>query len=248
MDHPLLPFMAALFMGDYPGEMPSAPLPPPPPPLPPRRKVSEPRHLHPFSPIPLPPRNVPRKPAIDVGYTELKKSPTFYLKLASAILKFLSSMTKSENGKLQEFLRESIRVEHVSGLAWLVQIVELSLIGSVDNTGDENAHVKSSKAAAASFADEIQSFARDLFGVVHEMVMSGAIDEQLHGVFLRELGLVAICWPLRVSLSLLSLLGRILICRLQRRAMEDVQGDDPLAVNIWKGCVQGGEHSIQGGT
>lgn len=228
--------MAALLMGETPGDIPSAPLPPPPPPLPPRRKVSEPRHYPVFTPIPLPPRNVPRKQTINVCYMELKKSPTFYLKLASTVLKFLSSIIQSESERLQAFVKESIRVEHISGLAWLVQNLENSIAASRETAeGDGNANAKDK--AAVAFTDEVQSFARDVHAMVHEMVMSGVVGEQLHGVFLRELGLVTKCWPLHIPLSSLSLLGRVLVCRLQCRAMEDVQGDDPLAHNIWKGCV-----------
>lgn len=87
-EHPFLPFMSSLIRPEGPAmETPAAPVPPPPPPLPPRRKVSvEPLFL-PSPTVTLPARNLPR-PLLPERYTGLKKTPTFYLRLALAVLRY----------------------------------------------------------------------------------------------------------------------------------------------------------------
>ena len=226
-EHPLLPFMSAFLMGEA-TDTPLAPIPPPPPPLPPRRKISKPL-LRPVSPK-LPPRSIPRKQTLERSYTELKKSPTFYLNLGAAVLKCLSrGLICSDNGNVQRFLDENLNVEHVSGLAWLIQNIEITQKGS---EGDGTLKAK----AAVNLGEELQSFASDLMEMAHEMIMNRSIpNKDLHSIFLRELGLVSKCWPLQILPNTLSLLGRILICRLQQQSMEGGQEDDHLALGIWKG-------------
>lgn len=98
-----------------------------------------------------------------------------------------------------------------------------------------------------NFITELSSVGMELMEMLQEMIVSGVIGQQyLQGVLLNELGLSAKCWPLKIPPASLSLLGRVLVCRLgegQGGTMTapaegkngDKNGDDPLAVNIWKG-------------
>lgn len=229
-EHNLPPFMAALFLRETP-ETPAPPIPPPPPPIPPRRKISEPI-LRMTSPD-LPPRHIPRKQAPELHYSEVKKKPGFYLKLATATLRCLSSgLVCSDNPRVQKFLCENLQPEHVSCLAWLVQSVDSTL------TSGNNKEAKSK--VVANLGEDLHPFSRELMEMVHEMIMSGAINhERLHRVLLHELGLGLSPkrWPLHVSLNSLALLGRVLVCRLQHWSESEPQVDDPLTVSIWKGWV-----------
>ena len=90
---------------------------------------------------------------------------------------------------MQKFLREKIQAEHVSALAWLVQTVESTL-----DTGGAKSKVVS------SLGSDLSTFAAELMGMSHELIMSGTLShEMFHGVLLRELGLNAHCWPLQVG-------------------------------------------------
>ena len=206
---------------------PTAPAPPPPPPLPPRRRVSEPL---------LPPRFIPRPQVItEPRYTEMKTKSGLYISLASAVLKCLwSGVVRNENRTMQKYLHEKLQPEHVSCLAWLIQNVESTL--SKEELKSDG--VKS-KIVSNLGEEDLQCFASELMEMTHEMIMNGAIDHDvLQGILLHELGLNTRCWPLHVTPTSLSLLGRVLVCRLQQHQSDDKKqrsDDDPLAVNIWKG-------------
>lgn len=242
--HPLL-LMAAMLMGDEvstPGT-PSVP-PPPPPPIPPRRKVAD-------TSVPLPPKTiqVPRfQLQLQEGGTDsrpfsaetLKKKPGFYLWLSSAALSCLSSgFVKNESSKMQAFLKKKLQAEHISSLAGLVQNIHSTLQSLEDEP------------KLKAFCAELVSFGRDLFDMLNEMIMSGVMNhEYLQGVFIHELGLSMKCWPLHITPTCLSLLARVLVCRLQQQSLKKQEKerdekekkgaaqpslDDPLAVGIWKG-------------
>ena len=131
---------------------------------------------------------------------------------------------------MQTFLRKKLQAEHISSLAWLVQNVHSSL-QSLE--GDPK---------LKTFSTDLVGFGRDLYDMLNEMIMNGVINhEYLQGVFVHELGLNTKCWPLHIAPTSLSLLARVLICRLQQHSLKK-QGDekeqavdDPLAVGIWKG-------------
>lgn len=227
-EHPFIPFMASLLLGEPP-EMatPTAPAPPPPPPLPPRRRVSEPL---------LPPRFIPRPHvSAEPRTTEMKTKSTLYISLALAVLKCLwSGVVRNENRSMQKYLREKLQPEHISCLAWLVQNVESTL-----SMGDSKSDEVKSKIVSNLGEEDLRVFASELMEMMHEMIMNGAINHDvLQGILLHELGLNTRCWPLHVTPTSLSLLGRVLVCRLQQHQSEDKKqrsDDDPLAVNIWKG-------------
>lgn len=226
-EHPLIPFMAALLLGEPPkmATPASAPAPPPPPPLPPRHRAAKPEDL-------LPPRSIPR---MELHYPELKKKPGVYFRLASIVLKCLSNgVVRSEHRNMQEYVHKKLQPEHLSCLAWLIHNIESTLSKGESKSGEVKSKIVSNLGE-----EDLRSFASELMEMVHEMIMSGAINHGLlQGVLLHELGLNTRCWPLHVTPMSLSLLGRVLVCRLQRhQSGEERQrsDDDPLAVNIWKG-------------
>ena len=224
-DYILLPFLPNPFASREEVVMPSPLPPPPPPPLPPRRE-------------PLPPRAIPKphlRPPHHTHSVELgRKTPTLFLSLASAALKCLSVGLAGVSTPL---LGKKLLPEHVSCLAWLVL--------NVDST--QQSIVKEPKSKlATSLGDSLVLFGTSLMTVIQEMIMSGAINhDYLQGVLLHELGLHTKCWPLSISPMTLSLLGQVLVCRLQKQAAErgtedgqdklPAQNDDSLAVSIWKG-------------
>ena len=72
---------------------------------------------------------------------------------------------------------------------------------------------------------------------LRKLIVTGALNHEFHhDILLNELGLTPRCWPLSLPPSPLSLLGLVMVCRLQRRAGAE-DGDDRLAVSIWKGYV-----------
>lgn len=119
-------------------------------------------------------------------------------------------------------MTKKLQHEHVSVLASLFM-----------NTTDPSAQGDSSKTRAV----ELGAFASMLTDTIHEMVIGGMIGhDRLQGVLLHELGLNPKCWPLNVSPSVLSLLARVLICRLQYNSTHNPQSpDDTLTLSIWKG-------------
>ncbi len=148
----------------------------------------------------------------------------------------------SQDPALQTFVKTSIQAEHVSCLAWLVQNLD-ALISMLDSGSKKE----------STFIAELTNLGNELMDMLQEMIVSGVIGQQyLQGVLLNELGLSAKCWPLKITPASLSLLGRVLVCRLGegqaaatttatttttegRNGGGDRNGDDRLAVNIWKG-------------
>ena len=228
--------MAAMLTPPLAGTPPVPP--PPPPPIPPRRKAVD-------APVPIPPsKSVPRfqlqifegSESRPYSAETLKKKPGFYLWLASAALNCLSNgFVKNENSKMQAFLKKKIQAEHISGLAWLVHNIHSSLQSFESET------------KLKAFCTDLVSFGRDLLDMLNDMIMSGVMNhEYLQGVFIHELGLNTKCWPLHITPTCLSLLARVLVCRLQQQSVKKQEKekeekeqqqpqDDPLAVGIWKG-------------
>ena len=188
----------------------STPPAPPPPPLPPRRPpVVKKKSLN----IPLPPRGVPRQ----------RCKPVLYLRLATTTMSCLAELVSSKDPTLRKFVQDNLCAEHISCLAWLVQNVDV-LISMLD----------SSSKVESSFVLELAGFGSDLMDMLQAMIVSGVIGQQyLQGILLNELGMSAKCWPLKITHSSLSLLGRVLVCRLGEEGGKGE--DDRLAVNIWKG-------------
>lgn len=191
----------------------------PPPPLPPKRTKLFRKGgagVDAGEKLPLPPRNIPRNPS-EVP-TQMK--PNFYFRLALQALKCLSgSLVFSTHQRLHEYLTSSVSTDHLSVVAWLF----------VTGHGLVSNRARSTDLARLGSIEELVSGVTEL---LHEMVVGGLVSHDHHGMLLRELGLHTGCWPLFISQQLLSLLARLLLCRLHAQASPQ---DDPLALNIWKG-------------
>lgn len=158
-----------------------------------------------------------------------KRKPALFLHLASSSMKCLSTgLVANKDATIQNFIRERLQAEHISCLAWLVQNVD-ALISMLN----------ASSKVEPSLNSELAGFGSDLMEMLQEMIVGGLIGQQyLQGVLLNELGLSTKCWPLHIPPASLSLLGRVLVCRLgegQGNGNGAKNGDDRLIVNIWKG-------------
>ena len=193
------------------------PPPPPPPPLPPKKtKFAKPEVLTPSVP-PLPPKGAKYFQLKGEGM-DINRKPLFFQTLALISLKCLShGIVQNQCKSLQNSLIKSVGPEHIAVLTWLfVNVQNLSL------------ETPAKLVKLGSF-DE---FTATVMEFTHEMILSGLVTSDHHGILLRDLGLHPGCWPLSIISLTLSLLARVLIYRLQTRPENQ---DDPLAVNIWKG-------------
>ena len=192
--------------------IPTAP-PPPPPPLPPKKTRPTKSTF-----IPLPPRGMFRS---EVSPIQMKM--TFYLRLTVASVNcLLEGLVQNSFDELQTFLLTQFKPGHISILSWLFLNVH-SLSEDAKNSdkfhkNDKMFHLK-----------EMQKLITDL---LHEMVVNSIVTPEYHGSLLRDIGLHPGCWPLTVQMTTLSLLARVLICRLQ--ICTDTK-DDPLTLSIWNG-------------
>lgn len=151
---------------------------------------------------------------------DINRKPLFYQTLALISLKCLShGIVQNQCKSLQNTLINSVGPEHVAVLTWLfVNVQNLSL--------------ESEKPAKLVKLGSFDEFTATVMELTHEMILSGLITSDHHGILLRDLGLHHGCWPLTIISSSLSLLARVLIYRLQTRPENQ---DDPLAMSIWKG-------------
>ena len=163
---------------------------------------------------PHPPPNKPEKDST----IETKKKPVFYLGLSLIAARcLLEGMVQSSFEGLQKFLISQMKVEHVSTVSWL-----FSNIHTISNGSNKSGEL----VKLVHFTDLLST----ITDLVHEMILSGIITHEHHWELLRDLGLHHGCWPLHVLPATLSLLARVLICRLKT-----LGGDDQLMYNIWKG-------------
>ena len=199
---------------------PSVP-PPPPPPLPPKKaRFAKSPLLTPILPPPIvPPRDIPRCPTIE------QKKITFYLRLSLMSVKcLLEGLVQNSFEELQIFLSTQFKQGHFSTLSWLFL--------NVHSLSEDSE--KSGKIVKLGCFKEMTRVVTDL---LHEMVVSSLVTPEYHGALLRDIGLHPACWPLSVLPAILSLLARILICRLQ--TCFDTK-EDPLSLSIWNGYVDMG--------
>lgn len=184
---------------------------------------------------PAPEVQVPR-------YAELRKKPEFYLGLASATLKCLSlGIVQREHSGTQKLLQDKLRPEIISQLAWLILNIGSSsgqVTGTMSLRTREKREAKKGKSNVLSLKQELSTLGLELMEMVHEMILNDSSHHMLHDVLLHELGLTTKCWSLAIPLASLSVLGRVLVCRLQRQSQgqeEARTGDDQLTINIWRG-------------
>ena len=178
-------------------------------------------------------------------YVELRKKPEFFLGLALAALRCVSvGVVHSRHAGARKILQDKLKNEHVVQLAWLIQNV-----GSVRNhapnhtpTGGpkhrEPKKVRRVTPEVPAAKQNLLELGTELMDMVHEMIMSDSSRHLLHDVLLHELGLTAKCWSLAIPPASLSVLGRVLVCRLYWQNQEEsAEGaeDDPLLVGIWRG-------------
>ena len=249
------PFMQA-FLLDLPTISPV----PTSPPVPPKRIVhlETPQFVRkPFPDIPhLPPppprgKVVPHHELLLPRYSDLRKKPEFYLGLATATLRCVwFGIVQSEHVGLQKLFQNKLRPELISQLAWLVQnIGSISSISSSSSLGAsaatpsgttrEKREGKNGK-ASLTLRNDLARVGSEVLEMVHDMILMDSSHHMLHGVLLHEMGLSIKCWSLQIPPTSLSILGRILVCRLQRSGHlgMETSADDQLTVNIWKGCVR----------
>ena len=190
--------------------------PPPPPPLPPKKA----RFAKPLVPPRLlPPRSVPRE---EEQWSPTQKKMTLYLRLTNTAVRcLLEGLVQGSQGELQKFLTSQFKPCHASVLSWLFLNVH-----SLSNDS-KNSH----KFVRLCHFSDLSQAVTDL---LHEMVVSGIVSAEYHGSLLRDIGLHPACWPLNVPTPTLSLLARVLICRLQ---VSTDSKDDPLTLGIWNGYV-----------
>ncbi len=196
--------------------IPTAP-PPPPPPLPPKKSRSSKSMFVPIigaTPC-LPPRSIPRTPSSPV-----QMKMTFYLRLSVVSIKcLLEGLVQNPLDEIQNYLLTQIKPVHTSILSWLFL----------------NVHSLSEDAKNSEKFNKIFHF-REMLKLItdllHEMVVNGIVTPEYHGSLLRDIGLHPACWPLTIPTITLSLLARVLICRLQ---FSTDTKDDPLTLSIWNG-------------
>lgn len=244
------PFMLA-FSGDLP------PIPPVPtsPPMPPKRRISvplEPPQLKHKS-FPDPPPHHP-KPTKGGGsesslprYAELSKKPDFFLQLASTTIKCISQgIVQSEHVGTQKLLYDKLKPEILSQIAWLILNIGSFSGGDISEgtvgvrttlSMKEKREAKRARLADSSLKQELSNVAVELMDMIHEMILNDLSQHLMHDVLLHELGLTAKCWSLSIPHASLSVLGRILVCRLHRQSQSEGTAtcDDPLTVRIWNG-------------
>lgn len=195
--------------------------PPPPPPLPPKKARFSTEGATPNA-RPLPPRLVPRqKSSTSQQESTVKcKKMSFYLHLSVASLKcLLEGFIQNTCTEIQKQLSSQFKLGHISISAWLFLNVH-SLSEDNKNSTDF--------VTLPHFKD----LAKVVTELLHEVVVSGVVTPEYHGFLLQDIGLHPACWPLDVQTATLSLLARVLICRLQ---LTNDNKDDPLTLNIWNG-------------
>ena len=234
--------------------------------MPPKRRISvplEPPQLK-HKPFPDPPPHHHPKPtkgtptAPEARYAETRKKPEFFLGLASAAVKCLShGLVQSGHPGSRKLLHDKLKPEVVSQLAWLILNVGSCGREASDGGGGGSAAAsgggrpglsarekretkKARRLGEPGVKRELASLGTEVMEMVHEMILGDSTHHLLHDVLLHELGLTAKCWSLSIPHASLSVLGRVLVCRLHRQNQAEGEGattssDDPLALSIWNG-------------
>ena len=246
------------FVLPFPGELPPIPPVPTSPPMPPKRRISvplEPPKLKqkPFvdpSPVLHPKAKGVSSTLTSTSdssgprYAELRKKPDFFLELASAALKCLfEGIVISQHNGVRKMLQDKMKSEFVSQLAWLVMNVGATGDSARNPTpvgrtkrGAKKARLSTATSTTSSVKQNLSKLGLTLMEAVHEMIVNDPGRHLLHDVLLHELGLTAKCWSLSIPPTSLSVLARVLVCRLYLQPQEEAPSeDDPLALAIWRG-------------
>ena len=198
---------------------------PPPPPPPPHATIPTPPPLPPKLSKPPPFRKtrfaLPQDTPVRPKAPEISSKPSFYQELALLALQCLQKgLVHNSVERIRTYLRGKLTPDHISALASMFLNVH-TIVQSSDRTD------KFSKVTC------FEKFVTTVTELLHQLVVEGYVKAEHHGMMLRDMGLHQGCWSLSIIPKVLSLLARVLICRLQ------VMGDqeDPLSLSIWKGSV-----------
>ncbi|KAK2851204.1 hypothetical protein Q5P01_007480 [Channa striata] len=189
---------------------------PPPPPPPPPLETS-PRLKSPSK----------QNPSENGNILAGRKDPELFLSLASSILNFITtSMLKSRNNFIRNYLSVSLTEQHMATLASIIKDVDKDVKGS---------------------SDEVFSLA--LYHFNHTLVTSDLPSPALQSTLLQQLGVAPFSegpWPLYIHPQSLSVLSRLLLIW-QHKANVQGEPDVPECMKVWErflGTLK--QHAIQG--
>ncbi|XP_030194560.1 E3 ubiquitin-protein ligase UBR4 isoform X5 [Gadus morhua] len=156
-----------------------------------------------------------------------RKDPELFLGLASSILNFITtSMLKSRNNFIRNYLSVSLTEQHMATLASIIKDVDKDVKGS---------------------SDEVFSLA--LYHFNHTLVTSDLPSPALQSILLQQLGVAPFSegpWPLYIHPQSLSVLSRLLLIW-QHKATLQGEPDVPECIKVWErflGTLK--QHTIQG--
>ncbi|XP_055747277.1 E3 ubiquitin-protein ligase UBR4 [Salvelinus fontinalis] len=156
-----------------------------------------------------------------------RKDPELFLSLASSILNFITtSMLKSRNNFIRNYLSVSLTEQHMATLASIIKDVDKDVKGSSD-----------------------EEFASALYLFNHTLVTSDLPSPALQNTLLQQLGVAPFSegpWPLYINPQSLSVLSRVLLIW-QHKASLQGDPDVPECITIWErfvGTLK--QHTIQG--
>ncbi|XP_072569550.1 E3 ubiquitin-protein ligase UBR4 isoform X8 [Paramormyrops kingsleyae] len=156
-----------------------------------------------------------------------RKDPELFLSLASSILNFIAtSMLKSRNNFIRNYLSVSLNEQHMATLASIIKDVDKDAKGSSD-----------------------EEFACALYHFNHSLVTSDLPSPTLQNTLLQQLGVAPFSegpWPLYIHPQSLSVLSRLLLIW-QHKASLVGDSDVPECMKVWErfvGTLK--QHTLQG--
>ncbi|XP_077460740.1 E3 ubiquitin-protein ligase UBR4 isoform X2 [Stigmatopora argus] len=189
---------------------------PPPPPPPPPLETS-PRLKSPSK----------QNPSENGNILAGRKDPELFLSLASSILNFITtSMLKSRNNFIRNYLSVSLTEQHMATLAGIIKDVDKDVKGSSD-----------------------EAFSLALYHFNHTLVTSDLPSPSLQNTLLQQLGVAPFAegpWPLYIHPQSLSVLSRLLLIW-QHKATGQGDPDVPECMKVWErflGTLK--QHTVQG--
>ncbi|KAL1020637.1 hypothetical protein UPYG_G00002740 [Umbra pygmaea] len=156
-----------------------------------------------------------------------RKDPELFLGLASSILNFITtSMLKSRNNFIRNYLSISLTEQHMATLASIIKDVDKDAKGSSD-----------------------EEFASSLYHFNHTLVTSDLPSPALQNTLLQQLGVAPFSegpWPLYIHPQSLSVLSRLLLIW-QHKATLQGDPDVPECMKVWERFVCTlKQHAVQG--
>ncbi|XP_053096736.1 E3 ubiquitin-protein ligase UBR4 isoform X3 [Pangasianodon hypophthalmus] len=156
-----------------------------------------------------------------------RKDPELFLGLASSILNFITtSMLKSRNNFIRNYLSVSLTEQHMATLASIIKDVDKDVKGSSD-----------------------EEFASALYHFNHSLVTSDLPSPALQNTLLQQLGVAPFSegpWPMYIHPQSLSVLSRLLLIW-QHKASLQGDPDVPECMKVWErfvGTLK--QHTLQG--